>query len=787
MKKLSGYDLNGWRDLAARNWVLQSDGEEDEVLSSLIEGGLLGVVVKTGEESHSALIGGAQGTISPHGLGDGWGAIGRSGRRVRIRDFLSNDEVSVEQLTAALTGFSSAASFGVASLDDVPSTSEVLQERMLMALRKARISTPLLIWRSVLAALYAIENGEITSGQNLGVICHSATGLSLQRLKIRAERDHGKDILAPERRAIGKLLPSEWGYDGLASMSRRAVFACASTDRTEHLEWARSIGRLMLGLPAGPEVLRMRNGDWEVITPPTLLDLTGLKLPKELAAELSGCDLVLIESLAEGNVRAELDRQIRDLVLAPVMLLPPNSVADGALQAARRLSRREPIYFDFLPQISTIVQRRDGAKNYDLIDPEATLPAGEVYRSPKPAHFAIQAGQETFSIFLRKETAKHPRKAQVSIGVKLKEPLPVDLWIEQSPAAGRAKILLHSEISGHQFQVDWDGAEELEESWEDVLASLQRGKPTIPARLVLPCGLGAWNDNNRGDGLFTLLEKNVHRADVDWAALAAKLSARPDGQYAISSDGELPDSISEVGRANLIRMTERAIDHVKGRLAGRIVANNDSLRFLTWQFRRCPSEVTGWLLDALDREVRGYPLFTMGAHWKLCYQGLGRIAGDRSSEQQAIHKILGKTIDKWSWQRETAAMAFMLSRSETAPYLLTRKDVERVAKRVLREFDENLGSTYTRFQYAPFLLVGLLRWRLVEAFALTVGQDPIADRLAQSVEKTLSDLLHSSRGRAFTKYGRVLEQTLDELHGQGTNPDLLLDIFGGADLPESEG
>ncbi|WP_406872601.1 hypothetical protein WHT83_24075 [Aminobacter sp. P9b] len=786
MKKLSGYDLNGWRDLAARNWVLQSDGKEDEVPSSLIEGGLMGVVVQTGDGSRSTLIGGAQGTISPHGLGEGWGAVGKHGRRTRIRDFLSGDEVSVEQLTAALTGLSSAASFGVASLDDVPGTSEVLQERMLAALRKAKISTPLLVWRSVLAALYAIEIGDITSGQSLGVICHSATGLSVQRLKIRAERDQGRDILAPERKANGRLLLSEWGYEGLAARAKQDVFACASTDRTEHLEWARSIGRLMLGMTAGPEVLRMRNGDWEIITPPTLLGgLTGLRLPEGLAAELSGCDVVLVESLAEGEVRSKLLEQIRELVLGPIML-SPDAVAEGALLAARRLSKREPVYFDFLPQISTIVQRRDGAENYDLIDPEATLSAGEVYRSPKPARFAIQAGQETFSIFLRKETSEHARKAQVSIGVSSKELVPVDLWVEQSPAAGRAKILLHSESSGHRFQVDWDGAEELAESWEDLLASLQRGKPTIPARLVLPCGLGAWNDSNRGDGLYKLLEKGVDRDEVDWAALASKLSARPDGQYAISSDGELPGSITETGRANLLQVTERAIEHVQARLAGRVAANNDSLRFLTWQFRRCPPVVSEWLLDALDQEVRGYHLFTLGAHWKLGYQGLGRIAGTRSSEQQAIHKILGKTIDLWSWQRETAAMAFILSRSETAPQLLTRKDVERIAKRVLREFDESLKSTYTRFQYAPLLLVGLLRWRSVEPFALVAGQDPVADKLAHSVEKTLSDLRHSSRLRALAKYGRILEQTLDELRGEGTNPDLLLDIFGGTESSDNE-
>ncbi|MFS8116686.1 hypothetical protein QD460_33900, partial [Rhizobium jaguaris] len=180
------------------------------------------------------------------------------------------------------------------------------------------------------------------------------------------------------------------------------------------------------------------------------------------------------------------------------------------------------------------------------------------------------------------------------------------------------------------------------------------------------------------------------------------------------------------------------------------------------------------------------PIFTQGAHWKLAYQGLGRVASNQHFELQAIHKVLGKPIDQWKWQKETAAMAFLLSRSETAPRLLTRKDVERLTKRILREFEENLGSTYTRFQYAPMLLVGLLRWRVVEPFALVEGQDPKADKLVRAVERTIGDLKHQDRLRALAKYGRILEHVLEELRGEGSNPELLLDIFGGADGSDAD-
>ncbi|MFS8116784.1 hypothetical protein QD460_34410, partial [Rhizobium jaguaris] len=103
MRKLCGYDLNGWRDSAARNWTILPDGEEQEVISSLIEGGIFGVVVETGAKADGGLVGGAQASISPHGLGAGWGVVGAAEKRLRVTDLL-NDDPSVPHLTAALKG-----------------------------------------------------------------------------------------------------------------------------------------------------------------------------------------------------------------------------------------------------------------------------------------------------------------------------------------------------------------------------------------------------------------------------------------------------------------------------------------------------------------------------------------------------------------------------------------------------------------------------------------------------------------------------------------------------------
>ena len=76
-----------------------------------------------------------------------------------------------------------------------------------------------------------------------------------------------------------------------------------------------------------------------------------------------------------------------------------------------------------------------------------------------------------------------------------------------------------------------------------------------------------------------------------------------------------------------------------------------------------------------------------------------------------------------------------------APKLLTREDVEKLGNRVDQEFlagCNNLSGGVMRWtlDYAPFLLAGLLRWRLKEPKALIVGIDPLADKLLSAFEYT---------------------------------------------------
>ena len=787
-RKLCGYDVNGWRDGVARNWIARPGDEEELGVVRIVEGAVLPEVVLVGEGKTERWIGGVQADLAPHGRGGGWGKYGAPERRKTIRSLINDEAVPPSILAAAFTGLAQGANHSVVAIEDTSLTTEQLQERLFSAIGAARAGKSLLVWRSVLSVLSALQAGSLPAcaqdGARIGIIGHVGSGFSVQVLRLRAETRGAKVHLAPERRQVGMRVEATLGYEGLIGAASAQIRLLALDSRSDHFGSARAIGRLAFGLSPRREPLRKTNGDWDILCPPEELHLPWPDLTANSFSQLLDCDAVLFESLTEGRVRREVLRHIQSIFEVPLTSLPPTSVAKGALIAAERYAAGETVYLDFLPKIATVVQGSEGAISYDLIGAAETLPAGSLYRSPSPARFALQAGQKKFHVFLKKETHQQPRKAIVEVGSPPQQAAPIDLWVEQVPAAGRAKILMHAPSLARQFSVDWETAEILDVTWDEVLSDLATPPPTIPRRLVLPCGIHAWQDSPRGPGLLNLLSGNVRTTKPDWDALATKLSARPFGQYCISSDGEFPSDVSEGSLAQLQELSDRAFADLKAMAKGNKPADTAQLRFLTWQFRRCPQTVADLLLDAWTARSKGHshPFATSPQAWILIRQGLGRIVSDAEHEKRAVELLLRFPIKMWAWREETAAAAFLLSRSDQSPALLERADVEQLGGRVLQEFAASVGTEYTKFQYAPFLLVGLLRWRLRSLRALVVGMDPLADGMARAVEGVAEDMAQRRwRSTKLELLARrwlpLLQQTLDELRGAGGNPNLLADIY----------
>ncbi len=338
---------------------------------------------------------------------------------------------------------------------------------------------------------------------------------------------------------------------------------------------------------------------------------------------------------------------------------------------------------------------------------------------------------------------------------------------------------------GRNFTVEWDEALEEARNWEEIIESL-KVNVSIPQRLVLPCGMHPWEDSVRSDGMLSLLQTEHFRSDPDWDTLALKLAQRPFGQYCISSDGHFPAEVGQEDIERLDILTEKAVGVTRSRLAGETgpgTEDNGALKFLTWQFRRCPPEVATWLMDCIEASERSHPFVRHQASWILVYQGLGRIVQGDDTERRVMEMLLSSDIESWVWNRQSACMAFLLSRSDSAPTLLSRADVERLAGRAIADFRRNIGEEYTMFNYAPFLLAGLLRWRLTTPTALVSGVDPLAADFLAIIEEVEADMAKRRRPSANLQRRRdkilpILQDLKAELLGEGTNPDLLMDIYG---------
>jgi hypothetical protein len=768
-RKLVGFDLNGWRDAAARNWV-QKPGEEELFGDCfVVSGGLGSSVVRVEDQKW---VGGIQANLAPHGKGDGWGQIGSRERAVKLRDVLNDLSNHPNALVASLGAMAAGAEIGVLSIPDDGTLDENGQEMLLSALRRLKIRQRLLVWRPVLAALWAIDANVITSVSSVAVISQTAQGLACQKMFIRSQ-----NVLAPERRESGRAWVSDCGYGALLKDAEIRIRAGMTGSRTDHLRDSSLPVRMALGEDLRQEPVRRWNGSWDVILPPSDCSLRSVTIPDGISSQVNGADLVLFETLLSGEHAERMRAIVQTGIGRDAVAVPTRGVAQGALVAAQRLATGLPVYFDFLPQISTIVQSRDGTRNYDLIPKDETLPAGTTYRSRKPAKFGITAGQSTLTVYLLKEAVAAPRRAEVTLPAKAEVTMPIELSVEQAPAAGRARLILTSPYMSGSLYVDWDKAVPLDQTWDDLIQSLDTPPPTVPNRMVLPCGVEPWLDQPGAPGFMAMLREAAETSSPDWDKLASKASSRPFGHYAISSDGDLPGDIGPDAEHLLGIGIEKALKQVQSRIKGEVRSDNDALRFLTWLFRRCPVVIVPDLLDAMLAGTHQHVFVPDGPSRVLVLQGLGRVVSEPGHQRRVFDHLFDTPLRAWRSRIHLAAAAFLLSRTDAGPQLLKREEVEFLGDVVISNMKQGIGTTYTNFHYAPFLLVGLLRWRLVDPWALVSGSDPLADRLASTVANSIGDLRTKVRhDPRLKRYIDILEQVQEELAGRGRNPDLLLDL-----------
>ncbi len=125
-----------------------------------------------------------------------------------------------------------------------------------------------------------------------------------------------------------------------------------------------------------------------------------------------------------------------------------------------------------------------------------------------------------------------------------------------------------------------------------------------------------------------------------------------------------------------------------------------------------------------------------------------------------------------------ACAAFLLSRTDTAPRLLERCEANFIACVAKHKIREAVGRDFSsRYIYAPYLLVGLLRWRLKDPWSFVAARDPVANELLSATRSLVEDLESRMKGENnLKKYHKVLKEVCEELEGEGSNPNILINL-----------
>lgn len=748
MRAIVGLDLNGWRDMAARDW--DPDEPNHRIAeTAVIDGGTCGVAVQL---SDGAWLGGPQAILAPHGRGPGWGTgIGAPERRRALlaawAAFAAGEEAAGVALRATAEALSRGAQERVVAIPDLPDWDERLRSRLIGLLRWPR-STTRLLWRPVALFLDALETGAIPReavDRECAVILHHADGLEVQRLTLRQDDTHPTHF-APQRAGAGRLEHPNLGLSCLIGKLERAVQAANPTLDWPRIEASRLAARLLFdGARAEPELLRHMNGSWVLADPPEVepdslfptLTPPG-DMPNTVPTLLA---TPLAPPFAEALRRA-LAPAVRDL-----RLVPWEGIARGALKAGRLIAAGLPHYYDRLEPIAMAILEGHDPVWRNLIEDDDKVPANREYVSPEIKGLGWGAGKTSLEVYLLKGGAD-VRHWQAERAPAPPQTSPVTLQVRQTPGQSWARLTLSGQgwpaLARNPLSLDWDGLSPVDMTPEDVLESL-RQKPVVPDPLHDPAHIDIWRGSDwAGAGLLDALPR-IEADPIGRASLLAnRLQQRriPPGYrgadsrvYAIGTDGSFPPGLPDETAKRFDAVLDRIARYVLAASPQRPLRDNQPLRALTWSFTRCPETVQEALVDALEARHRdaAHPLVAPASAIKVATQGAGRAVCGRARLARLFAILHQREINT-----DTAnALAMALSRRAEAPEALDAETVAELLDKLARSliWQVENRSFKDRFRNTLSALAGLFRWRVVEPFALLRDSDPRAAEVDALLER----------------------------------------------------
>lgn len=731
-RHLAGLDLTGWRDSVTRNWRPHDDDGDQDGEATLMNAGVTSCAVMMGQDEGSLRpVGGPLAALAPHGRGAGWGEIGNPERRRAVSDALRQllkgpDDAAQATITAAARALCFGADQAVVTIPDLPEVNDAAQQRVLDALRDGRIRRPFLLWRSVALCLSALSGEQPPPpGAVVAVVEHDGAGLRVQILRVRAAASRG-GAAAPERRKSGS--PTLWR--GSLSHRRDAAVAALlvgnpSLDVTT-ARLAEAPTLMALGEAPPPEIVRLANGAWIRLKPPCAPVATDIALPPEIVAQLAGCSHVILDTPMRGAPQQAMRRALELASPAPVSLAVPGAAARGAFEAGERLSQGAPVYFDFLPQVSVVVQRDRRAVFASLVPEGATVAANETYRTADPPVFLVSKGVEKLEFYLRKEGEARVRRATVALPARPTADERVTVELEQRPAQGLARIEVRAKtwppLARAPIRLNWATMAEDPRIEADLLEALSQRAPSAPERLVLPCFAAEWHGTR---GLDAALRQRTASGEPAFEAICKALPRT------IDSDGDAPPGVdTRLLDEAIAAAAQELLDSAARR---RPPPDNAALRLVTWCFSRCPEEIQSELVKAAADA--SHPWAAPVAASVVIWQGLGRVTDDPDRVRQVLDMLFSRPVEQWN-RDLCACAAFLMARRDETFDVMTETETDFMCRTVAGLLAEDQrGSFGMAFNYHLQMAGGLLRRRRVDPFALLADTDKSAETLRRTLQE----------------------------------------------------
>ena len=837
--KLCGIDLNGMHDRAARSWFASEEiareiGEnKDNSDCFIVDGGSAGVAVEVGENTADRrVVAGPQALFAPHGQGEGWGPIGGVGRRCRMVDALNEAEhkhgldegIGRRSIVAAVDLFAQDADIAVFAIPDSGRLLEHQQSTLLSALQQTRARRIELVWRPVVLCLGLLNRLEpilkTTGGEiTITILSDMWDALHVTKLELVARTWRGREIIAPRRTKQGDKVHWNGCWEARVREALNAVRATnpdvgpATIERQSRIPFDIAAGR-----ETREEIVRDESGRWIEIKVPTRPKPHVYALPASAEKSMKAADVIILDTPGEVQTAGFLKRSAHRFASTDRELMEPepDTVARGALEAARRLARHEPPWFDFLPGIKVTVIRRGGRAEFQDLIPtgQDDVPAGEPYRCQQPPSYIVRRGLDELEIYLEKEDEPQLRKWSAPFVPPPEQEAVVTLRLEQRPTQGWARIEMTSDrwsqLRNRPIRLDWSTLEIEPRSRQELLEDLNQS-PGYPDRIVYQAHASHWE---AGLDWRTSLERYLSYRDGFDRTRGRLLnelydffrsSSPPDGsggkRFPIDTDGNLPEGLTEERRKEIKELVGGMLISLATNLDKCVRSGRTPSRFsgpisrlflpATWCFLLCPDPIRMTLIDTVVNDdvsggvtaIRPLLLRNPGGSTAV-YHSLARCLKHPTEIEAVLGKVFQIPVCKFN-QNHLACVSGLVSRRDTTIELLVRHEIwirtavdwacEGVGRFVQGKHRDGF------YTYALLLCGGLLRVRRLRPDFLVLEEDENAVRMKRLLEKAKTHItkirLQQRRKQTLKKQ---TQETIEYLEGRGTNRNLLMEIDSSA-------